>query len=258
MMAVPRQTPGPGAFALSLGLHAAVLWLAPQLQHAPPPVPLRVTVQLAQVADAQQAEPAPPQSEPPPPKPQPKPQPKPRAQPSQQPEPHPETLLPLMAVADPVDAVDAYAVPELPQSMAAAEVVPAAPVSEPVTSPADTADAPAVSDSSDERHADTDAVDADTAWQSYGRMLYDMVSRNKRYPPIAVRRHWQGRASVSVKFVHGRLAALALVNPGSGHQVLDDAALEMLKKAVEALPLSSDLATKSFTVIVPVDFRLEG
>ncbi|MDP2247884.1 MAG: energy transducer TonB, partial [Nitrosomonadales bacterium] len=118
--------------------------------------------------------------------------------------------------------------------------------------------AQASNQSSTQSSADTEEADPVEAWDSYGQLLHNMVSKNKVYPQIAIRRNWQGTAMVSARFNRGRLVSLVLLDPTSGHKVLDDAALEMLKKAVSALPVKGDLAKKSFTVIVPIDFKLES
>jgi protein TonB len=42
----------------------------------------------------------------------------------------------------------------------------------------------------------------------------------------------------------------------SQRQALDDEAMRMLKKAVAQIPVKGALASKNFTVVVPVDFKL--
>lgn len=47
-----------------------------------------------------------------------------------------------------------------------------------------------------------------------------------------------------------------MLGQGSGHNVLDKAANDMIDKAIKELPVQGDLRRKSFTVVVPVNFRL--
>jgi protein TonB len=99
-------------------------------------------------------------------------------------------------------------------------------------------------------------VTKNEAWKGYGQLLYAMVSKNKTYPQMAIRRHLEGRTMVSVRFDKGRMVDMTVLGQGSGHTVLDKAAREMVEKAIKSLPVRGDLAKKSFSVIVPVDFRL--
>lgn len=103
-----------------------------------------------------------------------------------------------------------------------------------------------------------DEVDRNEAWKGYGQLLYAMVSKNKKYPQQAIRRNLEGIVMVSVRFYKGEMVEINIIGQGSGHQVLDRAAREMLEKAVRELPVKGNLSNKSFTVVVPVDFKLTG
>jgi protein TonB len=101
-----------------------------------------------------------------------------------------------------------------------------------------------------------EATDSE-AWDGYGQMLYDMVERNKKYPQMAIRRHLEGRVIVSARISMGKLVEISLVD-SSGHRVLDDQALEMVRRAASTLPVKNGLDKKSFNVLVPIDFKLQG
>lgn len=256
MIAVPRQNPGPLAFALSAILHAAVLWLLPQNQHALTPAPLRVTVQLAQVLDARQEETAPAPAPEPPVAPKPEPKPRPRPQPS--PQPRLETSLPLLSVEDSMPSPESYVVPEAPAATTEDAATASAPASVPEESAPGQAQAPVAEAAEAAGQAAIEVLDGDAAWEAYGRLLYEEVSRHKRYPPLAIRRHWEGRAMISARFKLGQLVEVTLLEPGSGHAVLDKAALEMVRNAVAQIPLQRGVSGKSFSVVIPVDFKLAG
>ncbi len=85
-----------------------------------------------------------------------------------------------------------------------------------------------------------------------------MVTKNKVYPQLAIRRHLEGTVMVNVEFENGEMVAVTIVGQGSQHKVLDKAAHEMVKKAVDALPVRGELTNKSFSVVVPVNFKLQG
>jgi protein TonB len=104
----------------------------------------------------------------------------------------------------------------------------------------------------------TEEADPTEAWNGYGQMLYEWISKNKNYPDLAIRRRWEGRAKVIARFDQGKLISVSILESGSGHQVLDDAALETLRKAANALPVKGKLENKSFTVVIPLNFKLEG
>ncbi|PCJ29483.1 MAG: hypothetical protein COA90_11480 [Gammaproteobacteria bacterium] len=93
------------------------------------------------------------------------------------------------------------------------------------------------------------------ASDNYGKSLYDMVGRHKKYPQLAIRRNWQGEVKVVARFSKGKLIEVVLLD-SSGHKILDKEALAMLRKAVARLPVQGRLSGKTFNVTVPVDFRL--
>lgn len=96
----------------------------------------------------------------------------------------------------------------------------------------------------------------DDAWQGYGQALYALVSKSKKYPAIAVRRHWEGDARILARFVRGELVEVQVLD-ASGHVPLDDEAVRMVKQAIAQLGMRDSLARKSFKVTIPVSFKLE-
>lgn len=246
------------AFLLALGLHGFLIWVLPRLEQEPLTVPLRIQVEMSQLQQMPSPSPV---AEPEPDQPQTKtsvPEPV-VPKPVQRKEPQP-----LLAAKDespdasfqiPETSIDAEPDPVVPEPTQATS--PTAPSSTSAQASESAADATASSGSPVAGALSLEAEPKE-AWDGYGQLLHDMVSRNKNYPQMAVRRNWQGVAMVSARFVRGQLVAITLLDPSSGHKVLDDAAMEMLKKAVNALPVKGDLAKKSFTVIVPVDFKLES
>jgi protein TonB len=248
------------SFCIACCLHAIILLLLPYFERTPAPPPMRVEIDLNPLIPDTKA-PAPPLPEPPKPEPPRVEQPKPVSrpvlpQPAMRSPVVPQQALPVLTSRDHTPPAVEDAVASNVAAPAPASVVPSAPMTaaaneRPVETTATTASTTGATLRNNE-------ADADEAWQGYGQLLYDMVSKNKNYPQIAIRRHLQGKARVSARFSQGRLIELVLVEPGSGYQVLDSAALEMMKKAVNALPINGDLAKKSFTIVVPVEFKIDG
>ncbi|WP_297810684.1 energy transducer TonB [uncultured Methylophaga sp.] len=191
------------------------------------------------------------------PKPIPKPDPKPKPEPKPAPKPEPlkEQVVPKSVEAPPAtEIVEDETAPEQTVTENSAETT--AEVTNPNATSASTNGKDTAS--SNEWNVSTGEVDRNAAWKGYGQLLYAMVSKNKEYPQLAIRRNLEGIVLVNVQFEKGELVEIKIVNPGSGHQVLDRAARKMLEKAVRAIPVRGDLVGKSFSVVVPVDFRLRG
>ena len=254
------------ALAISVLLHSSVYYGLPYLRSETPPPLERIEITLDTALQPQAAAPAPavapppevePVPEPPPPKPIVKPEPKPKKE-------KPVETPPVLATEAP-EASDDYVVPAAPEPEVTEPEVTApeepAPMPEPVpqastspVSPPDTtvSSAPAAAAVSSAQPTEATAAEA---WNGYGQLLYNLVGKNKNYPQIAIRRSWEGEVRIYAKFIVGKLVDVTIVT-SSGHEVLDEEALAMVRKAAKQLPVSGDLARKSFTVTIPVAFKL--
>jgi periplasmic protein TonB len=54
------------------------------------------------------------------------------------------------------------------------------------------------------------------------------------------------------------MIASASIKTGSGHDILDNQALDMLKKGRTAVPIPASLRGREFSIDVPVIFNLEN
>ena len=229
------------AVAISLLLHISIYYILPYLQSRAVAPIQRIVVEM-NMTEQQQAAATP--TAPPPPE-----QPKTESTPQQvvkqvQPQ-KPIEKTPVLTTDAPA-APSNYVEPAAPAPVAATP----APVAE--SKPSTSTAAPSNSTSTEQAPA-AEASRDET--DSYGQSLYEMVGKNKNYPQIAVRRNWEGQVKVLAKFVLGKLIDVMLVD-SSGHEVLDKEALVMLRKAVSQLPVRGNLANKTFTITVPVDFKL--
>jgi periplasmic protein TonB len=100
-----------------------------------------------------------------------------------------------------------------------------------------------------------DGVDAD-GLRSYRLALAREARHHKRYPPQAIDAGWGGTAEVRVMVPVPGAAQVAELTKSSGHAVLDQAALEMLRQALPATPIPPGLQGRKFAVYLPVVFEL--
>lgn len=102
----------------------------------------------------------------------------------------------------------------------------------------------------------SEVASSDEVWDGYGKALAAMVNKLKQYPTIAIRRHLEGEVQVIASFKQGKLVSVELAE-ASQHQVLNEEAMRTIKKAIEQVALHANLERKTFTVTIPVGFKLE-
>jgi protein TonB len=90
----------------------------------------------------------------------------------------------------------------------------------------------------------------------FNRLLSQTIERQKRYPRIALVRHWEGTAVLKLNIgTDGRLQDFRLMS-SSGHDSLDRQALEMLRDALPLPTLPAQLAGLDLSIDIPVTFRI--
>lgn len=98
-------------------------------------------------------------------------------------------------------------------------------------------------------------ADAETLAQ-YRLAIISIAKVFNRYPRIAVENNWQGRAEVRMTVgADGTIASLGL-RSGSGHEILDRQALDMIGNAAPQVPLPALLHGREFALDIPVIFSL--
>jgi protein TonB len=104
----------------------------------------------------------------------------------------------------------------------------------------------------------TEAAGPDAAGLRQFRLaLAGEARRHKRYPPAARRAGLAGVAEVRVTIAAGGGVRDTALGRSSGHAVLDEAALEMLGRAVARAEVPAALRGQSFSVLLPVVFEVE-
>jgi periplasmic protein TonB len=226
------------AVLASIVIHAALLFGFPQREaskRAAPPAPI-----LAHLAQPPAAEPAPAPSTPevaqsPPVKPRAKSalakKPLAKAPPAEPPAAEPP---PASAPAQVIDSAPA-----------AAPALPAAP---PIVARADPAPAPA--------SPSLEAVDAGSLAQ-YRLQLISIARKYKRYPRVAMDNNWEGGVVVRMVIgASGMISALS-IKTSSGHEVLDQQALEMFKKATPLVQIPPALRGREFAIELRAIYSLK-
>ncbi|HQR51321.1 MAG TPA: TonB family protein [Methylophilaceae bacterium] len=240
------------ALLLSLLLHTLIYATWPQLQ-AVSSMPVLVQGEL--VAPEIEEPPAP---EPPPPQARPEPIPELPAKAREQKEPapreKPDTGIALPLIAEQADdaSTNDYVVPQAPP-LEADDKLPFA--SKTGTVPLEQYVPSSGAGAEPSSGNEEDAVDREVLAE-YGRILRDRAAQAGGYPPLAAKRGWQGRVKVLVRFSRYGLPRQIEVKESSGHKVLDERALEMVRQACAEAALPEALNRKAFSVVVPVDFKL--
>ena len=143
-----------------------------------------------------------------------------------------------------------------PAPAATSLAAPPAPVAAPVETrpaPQATAGIPAT----EAANKSGNEADAGTLDQ-YKLALIIASRRYKRYPAIALEKGWQGRVEVHMVIGANGMIASASIKTGSGHDILDNQALDMLKKGNTTVPIPASLRGREFSIDIPVIFNLEN
>jgi protein TonB len=92
---------------------------------------------------------------------------------------------------------------------------------------------------------------------TYGQSISKEIKRYQKYPPVAQRRGWEGTAEVLLQIAaDGKVTSITL-GKTSGRPVLDDEALNMVRKASPLPQAPQNLRGRELTVTVPIVFKLQ-
>ena len=93
--------------------------------------------------------------------------------------------------------------------------------------------------------------------ESYSSLLANAIAKYKQYPKIAQMRGWQGTVIADLE-IDGKGSVISVkIKKSSTYEVLDNEALEMIKKASPFPAPPDNLRGKNFNVLVPISFKLE-
>jgi TonB family protein len=98
--------------------------------------------------------------------------------------------------------------------------------------------------------------DEGTLLQSYRAEISRQLDQQRFYPKRALDAGWQGTTKVRVHLTADGDVLNVAVEETSGHAVLDDAALKMVKNLRPFPPMPEALRGKERTIILPLQFRI--
>jgi protein TonB len=237
------------ALVASVALHAILAGFLHPFKSDTPVQKPPLTVELVQPEPEPPAEviapPQPPEPEPEPPKPEPKPEP-----PVKRPEPPKPIEKPAPAKVPDTPPPPAEPRPEPP----APPVITAAPKPE---APPPAVTAPPPPPPEPPKPVGPTEADIESARQAYGNSLSREIGKHKRYPRIAQMRGWEGTVSLLLEIdANGKVVSIN-IEEASDREVFNTEAQEMVKRMVQPPPIPDALRGRSFTVRVPISFRLE-
>ena len=94
--------------------------------------------------------------------------------------------------------------------------------------------------------------------EQYRLALIAAAGQYKRYPAIAMEKGWQGRVEVRMVIgANGMLAGVS-IKASSGHAILDNQAMDMLRKGKTTVQIPASLRGREFSLDVPVIFTLDN
>jgi len=93
--------------------------------------------------------------------------------------------------------------------------------------------------------------------ESYSSLLANAIAKSKQYPKIAQMRGWQGTVIADLEIDTKGAVISIKIKKSSTYEVLDNEALEMIKKASPFPAPPESLRGKNFNVLVPISFKLE-
>ena len=90
----------------------------------------------------------------------------------------------------------------------------------------------------------------------YEQQLYVWLARFKEYPMVARRRGLEGTGSIRVRLDRKGRVLERSVDRSTGERLLDDAAVDMTRRADPFPPVPADYQGESFEFVAPIEFRL--
>lgn len=91
----------------------------------------------------------------------------------------------------------------------------------------------------------------------YRLAIYSAARRYKKYPRVALDNNWEGKAVIRLVIGANGLIANISIKTSTGHEVLDQAALETLTRAKPQVPIPAALRGKEFGMDINFIYSLK-
>lgn len=165
--------------------------------------------------------------------------------------PTPAPVAPRIAETAPVPVPVPPPVQATPPAQAAPAPQPAASAAAPAApAPPRAAEGPAPA-------AQTEGVDQGTL-DRFRMEILAATRRYRRYPAQAMEKGWQGKVEISLAIGANGVTQSYVIKTSSGFQLLDETALDMVKKGRPWVQIPPSLRGREFVVDVPVIFDLKS
>ena len=111
----------------------------------------------------------------------------------------------------------------------------------------------------DSQPAPPSAAKADEAGtlDQYRLAIYSAARRYKKYPRVALDNNWEGKAVIRLVVGANGLISSISVKSSTGHEILDQAALDTLTKAKPLVPIPAALRGKEFGIDINFIYSLK-
>jgi TonB family protein len=93
--------------------------------------------------------------------------------------------------------------------------------------------------------------------EDYSDLISKKISKNLLYPKLAQMRGWKGTVIADLEIDSKGLVISVKIKKSSAYEILDNEALEMIKRASPFPAPPDNLRGKNFNVLVPISFKLE-
>jgi protein TonB len=91
----------------------------------------------------------------------------------------------------------------------------------------------------------------------YRLAIYDAARKYKKYPRVALDNNWEGKAVIRLVIGANGMISSISIKTGTGHEVLDQAALDTLRKAKPLVPIPAGLRGREFGIDINFIYSLK-
>jgi protein TonB len=91
----------------------------------------------------------------------------------------------------------------------------------------------------------------------YRLAIYEAARKYKKYPRVALDNNWEGKAVIRLVIGANGMIASISIKTSTGHEILDQAALDTLRKAKPLVPIPAALRGREFDIDINFIYSLK-